>query len=138
MRTDRDRGQAVSIMVLGFMAALIMVAGLVVDGGQKAAAMNRAETLASGAARAAANAAAGGTLGAGNDDVSAAEQARRAARNYLNAAAADGGRVQGSVRIDGTRVVVHTEIQVPTIFLSLIHIDTLRATGDATAQVVPA
>lgn len=138
MRTDRDRGQAVSIMVLGFMAALIMVAGLVVDGGQKAAAMNRAETLASGAARAAANAAAGDTLGAGNDDVSAAEQARRAARNYLNAAAIDGGSVHGSVRTDGTRVVVHTEIQVPTIFLSLIHIDTLRATGDATAQVVPA
>lgn len=136
--TDRDRGQAVSIMVLGFVAALIMVAGLVVDGGQKAAAMNRAETLASGAARAGANAAAGGTLGAGGDQVSATEQARRAARSYLNAAAADGGIVHSIVRIQGTRVVVHTEVRVPTIFLSLIHIDTLRATGEATARVVPA
>lgn len=135
--TGRDRGQAVSVMALGFLAVLIMVAGLVVDGGQKAAAMNRAETLASGAARAAANATAGGTLGAQSPGVSAAEKARQAAQSYLNAAVVDGGDVRSTVRIDGTRVVVHTEVRVPTIFLSLIHIDTLLATGDATARVVP-
>lgn len=134
MRTDRERGQAVSVMVLGFVAALIMVAGLVVDGGQKAAAMNRAETLAAGAARAAANAGAGGTLGSGVDGTVAADQARTAAKTYLAAA---GGNVHSTVRINGDQVVVHTEIQVPTIFLSLVRINTLRATGEATARVVP-
>ena len=134
VRADRERGQAVSVMVLGFVAALIMVAGLVVDGGQKAAAMNRAETLAAGAARAAANAGAGGTLGSGAGGTVAAEQARVAAKAYLAAA---GGDVSSRVRINGGQVDVHTEIQVHTIFLSLIHINTLPATGEATARVVP-
>ncbi|QGN34572.1 pilus assembly protein TadG-related protein [Microlunatus sp. Gsoil 973] len=134
---QRDRGQAVSIMVLGFIAALIMVAGLVVDGGQKAAAMNRAETLASGAARAAANAGASGTLGADGAHTLATEEARRAAKSYLAAAAVDGASVQSSVRVDGTEVIVHTDIRVRTIFLSLVRINTLRAAGDATARVVP-
>jgi hypothetical protein len=123
-------------MVLGFVAALLMVAGLVVDGGQKAAAMNRAETLASGAARAAANAGATGTLAADGGGL-ATDAARRAARSYLAAAAVDGGVVHSSVRIDGSQVIVHTDIQVRTIFLSLVRINTLRATGDATARVVP-
>lgn len=134
VRTDRERGQAVSVMVLGFVAALIMVAGLVVDGGQKAAAMNRAETLAAGAARAAANAGAGGTLGSDADQTLAGEQARSAAKAYLAAA---GGDVSSTVSVNGSQVVVRTQIQVHTIFLSLIRINTLRATGEATARVVP-
>lgn len=131
----RERGQAVSIMVLGFIGALLMVAGLVVDGGQKAAAMNRAETLAAGAARAGANAGAGSTLGSGSGSPVAADRARAAAKSYL--AAASGGNLTGSVRVKGNQVGVHVVIRVNTIFLSLIHIDTLRATGDATARVVP-
>lgn len=134
VRIDRERGQAVSVMVLGFVSAMIMVAGLVVDGGQKAAAMNRAETLAAGAARAAANAGAGGTLGSGTDETLAAEQARTAAKTYL---AADGSGVRSTVRVNGNQVVVQTQIEVHTIFLSLIHINTLRATGEANARVVP-
>jgi hypothetical protein len=132
--TDNERGQAVSIMVLGFVAALILVAGLVVDGGQKAAAMNRAETLAAGAARAAANAGAGGTLGSDAAQPLAGQQARTAAKDYLAGA---GGGVSSTVRINGNQVFVHTEIRVHTIFLSLIRINTLRATGAATARVVP-
>ena len=134
VRTDRERGQTVSVMVLGFVAALIMVAGLVVDGGQKAAAMNRAETLAAGAARAAANAGAGGTLGSATDQTLAAERARTAAKGYLAAA---GGGISSTVRVNGDEVVVRTQIRVHTIFLSLIRINTLRATGAATAKVVP-
>lgn len=133
--TGRQRGHAVSVMVLGFVAALMLVAGLVVDGGQKAAAMNRAETLASGAARAAANAGAGATLGVRGDRTLADDEARKAARSYLGAAG--GSDVRSTVRINDTRVAVHTEIRVHTIFLSLIRINTLTATGDATARVVP-
>ncbi|GAB3917278.1 membrane protein [Microlunatus endophyticus] len=133
--SGRERGQAVSIMVLGFVAALLMVAGLVVDGGQKAAAMNRAETLAAGAARAGADAGAGSTLGTASDTSVSAGQARISARNYL--AAAGGDIASSRVQVNGDQVSVHIEIRVTTVFLSLIHINTLRATGDATARVVP-
>jgi hypothetical protein len=133
-----ERGQAVSVMVLGFVAALIMVAGLVIDGGQKAAAISRAETLAAGAARAAANAGAGATLGSGQDARLASAQARRAATTYLAAASTTGDRVRGMVSVRGTTVNVRTDVTVNTIFLSLIGITTLRASGDATARMVPA
>jgi hypothetical protein len=133
-----ERGQAVSVMVLGFVAALIMVAGLVIDGGQKAAAISRAETLAAGAARAAANAGAGATLGSGQDARLASAQARRAATTYLAAASTTGDRVRGTVSVRDTTVNVRTDVTVNTIFLSLIGITTLRASGDATARMVPA
>lgn len=133
-----ERGQAISVLAIGIVAMLIMVAGLVIDGGQKAAAISRAESSAAGAARAAANAGAGGTLGIGGDRSVAITQAKAAARNYLRGAALGSGpQVTGSVTVDGNEVHVHTTITVTTIFLSLINIDTLTATGDATARVVP-
>ena len=56
-RTGSDeRGQSVSVFITVVFAALIMTAGLVIDGGQKIAAASRAQTAAAGAARAATNA----------------------------------------------------------------------------------
>ncbi|WP_157683462.1 hypothetical protein [Microlunatus soli] len=135
---DAERGQAISVLAMGIVAMLIMVAGLVIDGGQKAAAISRAESAAAGAARAAANAGAGGTLGTGGDRSVAISRARTAALNYLRGVGGGTGpRVSGTVTVDGAEVHVHTSVTVTTIFLSLIGIDTLSAAGDATARVVP-
>lgn len=138
-RLSRDEhGQAISVMAIGVVAMLIMIAGLVIDGGQKAAAISRAESAAAGAARAAANAGAGGTLGMGGDRAVATGQAKAAARNYLQGTAIGSGpKVTGTVTIDETDVHVHTTVTVTTIFLSLVGYDSLSATGDATARVVP-
>lgn len=130
-----QRGYAVSVIMLGVVAALILVAGLVIDGGQKATAASRAETVAAGAARAAVNAGVTGTLAGDADPSLSSRQARAAAQDYL--AAADGtGRLRGWVDISGDRVIVRTEVTVDTIFLSIITIDQLHAHGEATARLV--
>ncbi|HEY9290526.1 MAG TPA: pilus assembly protein TadE [Microlunatus sp.] len=134
-----QRGQALSVFVLVATAAIILVAGLVVDGGQKAMAVSRAESVAAGAARAAANAGAGGTLAAGRSGEVASSAARTAAQDYLAGAALGAGpTVHGSVDIRGPLVTVTTSATVQTIFLSVIGIDTLTGSGQATARVVPA
>lgn len=139
VRQRGERGQAISVLVLGVVAVLITVAGLVIDGGQKASAISRAESAAAGAARAAANAGAGGTLGMDGHREVAAAQAKAAARTYLRGAdLGDGPKINGTVTVHGNEVHVHTTVTVSTIFLSVIGIDTLAATGDATARVVPA
>lgn len=137
-RPDGELGQAISVLMLGVVAALIMIAGLVIDGGQKAAAISRAESAAAGAARAAANAGAGGTLGSGGKGTVAAAEARAAAQTYLKSAAiGPGPTLSGTVSVHGREVRVRTRATVSTIFLSVIGIDTLTGTGEATAQVVP-
>lgn len=126
-RTD-ERGQSLSVFVLVVVAAMFLTAGLVIDGGQQAAAMSRAESVAASAARAGGNAAATGAV-VGRTDPAAAT---RAARNYL--AASPG--VSGTVELRGGLVVVTTRSQQPTIFLSAIGIDHVTGTGRAEARVV--
>lgn len=134
-----DRGQAISVMMVGVIAALLMVAGLVIDGGQKATATSRAESVAAGAARAAADAGAAGTLDPGGDGRLAGARAQDAARAYLDAASTGPGpAIDGTVQVVGDRVVVSTRVQVTTIFLSVIGIDRVVGSGQATAEVVPA
>ena len=111
------------------MAALIMTAGLVVDGGQKVAAASRAETAAAGASRAAGNAAATQELGAHDP----AGPPLRAARTYL----AGQPGVRGSVTVAGGIVTVRTHATEPTIFLAMIGIDAVTGTGSAQANIVP-
>ena len=109
--------------------ALIMSAGLVIDGGQKVAATSRAETAAAGASRAAGNAAATQQLGVADP----AEAAVRAARGYL----AGQPGVRGSVSISRGIVTVRTSATEPTIFLSMIGIAAVTGTGAAEANIVP-
>lgn len=123
-----ERGQSVSVFVTVVFAALIMTVGLVVDGGQKIAAASRAETAAAGAARAAANAGVTQSL-AGSSPANASV---RAARTFL----AGQPDVSGSASVSNGVVTVHTRASEPTLFLSLIGIDTVSATGSATANAV--
>ena len=111
------------------MVALIMSAGLVIDGGQKIAATSRAETAAAGAEprrrqRRRNAAARRGRPGRGR---------LRAARNYL----AGQPGVRGSVSVSGGIVTVRTSATEPTIFLSMIGIAAVTGIGAAEANIVP-
>ena len=127
--TRDERGLSVTPFVAVIFAALIMTAGLVIDGGQKVAATSRAETAAAGASRAAGNAAATQELGVGNP----AGAAVAAARNYL----AGQPGVTGSVTVSSGIVEVRTQATEPTIMLSVIGIHEVTGAGRAQASIVP-
>ena len=129
MTARNERGQSISLFVLVIMSALIMTTGLVIDGGQKITATSRAESAAAGASRAAGNAA--GTQQLGGEDPAVA--AVLAAKAYL---AGEPG-VQGTVSIANGVVVVTTNAQEPTIFLSVIGIGSVVGRGSARASIVP-
>ncbi len=124
-----ERGQAVSLFVILVMAAVIMATGLVIDGGQKVTAATTAEGVAASAARSASNAAAADEV-SGRANVGAAVLA---AKTYLAGAT----NVTGSVLITDGIVTVSTRSSQPTLFLSLIGIDTVTAHGHAQTNIVP-
>jgi Putative Flp pilus-assembly TadE/G-like len=128
-RTRDERGLSITPFVAVIFAALIMTAGLVIDGGQKVAAASRAETAAAGASRAAGNAAATQELGAGNP----AGAAIAAARTYL----AGQPGVTGTVTVRAGVIEVRTQATEPTILLSMIGINAVTGTGRAEANIVP-
>ena len=123
-----ERGQAVSVFIVVVVAAMIITAGLVVDGGQQITAATRAEVAAAGAARAATDASATNAL-AGR---SGAGPAVLAARAYL----AGQPGVEGSVQVSSGVVTVSTSAREPTVFLSAIGIGSVQATGTATATLI--
>ena len=122
------RGQSLTVFSVVIMAALIMTAGLVIDGGQKAAAVSRAESVAAAAARVGSEASAAGSV-AGQVD---SGTALAAAQSYLDSSVG----VSGSVSILDGRVSVHTAVHIDTIFLSVIGIDELTGTGEASAELI--
>ena len=111
-------------------AALIIVLGLVVDGGQQVRAARSCETAAAAAARAGADAVAKDVLSATPPDSAAA---LRAAQVSL----AGQPDVSGSVTLGsgGRSVQVRTSQSKPTYFLSLIGINSVSATGSARAEL---
>ncbi|MBA8793593.1 Flp pilus assembly protein TadG [Friedmanniella endophytica] len=109
------------------MVALILTAGLVIDGGQQVDAASRAQSIAAAAARAGSEAQATDALAGSNDT----GRALAAAQAYL-----DGSGVPGTVGFDGDRLRVTTEITVPTLMLSVIGIDSVRGRGEAEAELV--
>lgn len=119
---------SLSVLVMLWIGALIIVAGLVVDGGQQVTAARRAESAAAGAARAAADA--GGTYRlAGRNDPGAGLAAARA---YL----AGSGEVTGTVTLSNGVVRVEARSSRPTIFLSILGIAEVRGTASAEADLV--
>ncbi|OYO22199.1 pilus assembly protein TadE [Enemella dayhoffiae] len=117
-------------MVLFWVLALLVLAGLVVDGGQQVTATRRAEAVAAGAARAATDAAAPARV-AGRTDPGAALSA---ANRYLAAS----GPVSGTAELEGTAVRVRTSQRAPTIFLALLGIGEVRGSATARAELVRA
>lgn len=122
-----ERGHALSSFVAVVVMALVLVAGLVVDGGAKANAIRAAEGAAAHAARAAVDAGAVSRAGGAPLDAAAV---RRAAQEVLGERG-----VTGSVSIRAGRVRVETHSSAPTVFLGLIGISSLEASGAAEADL---
>ncbi len=120
-------------MVVVLFAALAALAGIVVDGGAKLDADENAVALAQEAARAGATTVSVSRAYATGSFVVDQRQALGAARTYL----ADAGYDRFSVSTVGARAIrVSVTITQPTIFLSLIGVDSFTSTGIATATLV--
>lgn len=116
-----ERGQSLSVLATMLVPVLVLLCGLVIDGGGHLSASRTAESVAARASRAGADVApTGGPLAA-----------RLRAQQVLSAHG-----VAGSVTVEGRRVHVHTTVEHRTVFLSVIGWSTLSAEGRATAELV--
>ncbi len=129
-RSSLDEG-SISLFMVVMAVALLAAVGLVVDGGLKVRALQRADEAAREAARA----------GSQMLDVPAAVRgdavavdpagAARAARSYLAAAG-----VAGSVRVSGNVVTVSTRVDFTPVFLTFAGVGPSTVTGTASARPV--
>lgn len=126
--SSRDRGASLTAFGAVVLAALFLVTGLVVDGGAQVNAARQAEVVAAQAARAGRNAALSVELSGGDGSAAAVIAARKVL-------AANG--MDGEVSAAGGQVTVSTRTQARTVFLSLIGINTLPATGEASSSSKP-
>lgn len=117
-----------AITVLG----LLILCGLVVDGGAKLRAVQHADRVAAQAARAAGQAADTGALTAG-DARTDRHAAIRAATEYLHSAGTSG---TASISNDGATVHVTVTTTAPTVFLGLAGVPTFTVTGHGRATLV--
>ena len=118
-------GGGMSLVLLLCAVALLVVLGLVIDGGTKAQALDRANRIAMEAAAAGAQAV---TTGGGDVNAAAADAA---VQDYL---AAEG--VTGDAQIQANRVDVAVTLTTPTKMLSMVGIDEITVTGDGYANVI--
>jgi Flp pilus assembly protein TadG len=123
-KSDAGSGGGISLMMAIFIIALIMVLGLVIDGSAKAKALDRANQLASEAARAGLQAASPQGVDAGAVDA--------AVGAYLHAQ----GVSDFTSVVGNQQVVVTVTITQPTKMLSAIGIDSTTVTGRGTANFV--
>ena len=129
MNAADERG-SVTVFLVGVLLALIVMAGLVFDGGSIIAAHREADAEAEGAARAAAEQLTNASLhsGAPTIDPTRAEQAVAA---YLTPY-----HHQGSVTVNGDNVTVTVTVPVTMQVLSIIGVSGKNVTGSGTATAV--
>lgn len=106
---------------------LLVLVGLVVDGGGQLAAVRQAEAVAAQAARAGADAAVGASIGGG----SATQRALDGAHDHLRRAG-----VSGTVEVRDGTVLVRTSVTHRSVFLGLIGVHELTGSGEASARIV--
>lgn len=125
--TPGEKG-TVTVFVSVFMVALLVVAGLVIDGGHTLAARREASYLAESAARAGAQELDVISLRTSDGSALDAEAARRRAEVYLASAG-----VEGNVWVEGNTVHVEVTITRRLSLLSLAGIReaTVSASGEA-------
>lgn len=129
-RDSRESG-SLSLMLIVLTVALLALAGLVIDGGRKLEATEKAYAIAQEAARA----------GAGQVNTSAAyrsgtfrvapSQALAAARSYIRSTP-----YSGNVSVSGNSIKVTVWVKEPTAVLSLIGIGSFTSRGSAVASLV--
>jgi len=130
-RRLREESGQVTAFVVVFAAALLLMAGLVIDGGLALAAKVRAVDEAQAAARAGAQALDLRAYRLSNTVVLDPARAAAAARAYL-AATGDSGQV----RVAGDRVIVTVSIAQSTQILGLVGLHSLTVTGSGAATAV--
>jgi hypothetical protein len=125
-----DEG-SISLFMVVMAVALLAAVGLVVDGGLKVRALQRADEAAREAARAASQML--DVPAAVRGDAVAVDPAgaARAARSYLAAAG-----VAGSVRVSGNVVTVSTRVDFTPVFLTFAGVRPSTVTGTASARPV--
>lgn len=126
-----DRG-SVSPFLAVATVGLLVATGLAYDvGGTQITAQQQANAYAAEAARTAGQAIQGGPAIAEGTVTLDRAGALHAARAYLSAAG-----INGTVRFTSpTTLTVEATVTRPTVFLSLVGIDEVSATGQATAQL---
>lgn len=132
MRRARSDSGSLTLMLAVLMVAILALAGLVIDGGRKLDATQKAYAIAQEAARA----------GAGQVNTSAAyrsgsyqvdpQQARAAALAYLASAGYQGS----SVTVSGNQIRVTVRVRESTTLLPLVGISAFTSTGSAVASLV--
>jgi hypothetical protein len=127
-----DRG-AVTLFVSIAVVGLIAIAGLVVDGGAKVRAVQRADRLAAEAARTAGQAVDLPAAMAGTAVRVDRRSALTAAQAYLRTAGASGSAV---VSDDGRSLRVTTSATVATVFLGLVGVPEFTVHGQADVSLV--
>jgi Flp pilus assembly protein TadG len=133
-RTDPERGSVTVFFAISALGLLVLL-GLVADGGAKLRATQQATAIAAEAARAGGQALDTAAATAGTTGHVDRTQAVQTAEHYLTAAGATG---TVEVSPDRTRLTVNVTRTTPTAFLSLIGIDQLTVTAHAQAVLVGA
>lgn len=131
---DPERG-SISLFWAITIPGLLVLIGLVGDGGAQLRATQRADQIAAEAARTAGQALDAGWLQSGSGAAADPSRAVQAATAFLDAAGVQGA---ATVSADRTAIDVTVTSTTPTAFLSLIGITTLTATGHAQARLVHA
>ncbi len=124
---DRDGGN-VSLFAVVVLLGVLMMLGLIVDGGSRVAAMERADDVAREAARTGADAEIRAELS--GDSGTGAATGRGAAERYLAACG-----LSGTVETSAGQVVVHDAVTWTPIFLSIIPgVHDLSVPGEGAAR----
>lgn len=131
---DSERGSVTVFLAISAVGLLVLV-GLITDGGAKLRAAQRADQVAAEAARAGGQAIDQAAVVAGGTARVDRAAAIASASAYLDAAGYEGTATPSP---DGTSVDVTVTVTSPTIFLSLIGITSLTTTGHARAALVHA
>jgi Flp pilus assembly protein TadG len=122
----------VSVFVAGIAVALILLIGLVVDGGGRLRAAQRADTLAAEAARSAAQEIDAGRVVADGTVSVSPDAATAAVASYLSAAGASG---TATVSPDGRTISVTVTMPYRPLFSGTVGVHT-TVTGTARATLV--
>jgi Flp pilus assembly protein TadG len=121
----------VTVFVVGIMLALLLLAGLVVDGGDVLAARRLAIDNAEAAARAGAQAISISSYRSSGQVVLDPSAAESGADAYLR-----GVGEQGTVTVSGDTVTVTVHLRQPLAILSIVGIPSLTVTGTGSAVPV--
>lgn len=127
-RLDDNQRGSVTLWAVLITTAVLMIVGLVVDGGAQLRATQRADQVAREAARAAGQAISGDPI-LGRPGLVDVSRGRQAATSYLAAAG-----VPGDVTVSGATITVTTRVDWRPVILSAVGVGPVTVTGSAEAE----